>query len=336
MKAAVYDTYGPPEVIRVAEVDRPACKDGEVLVRVHAATVSSGDWRTRALKMPPGFGLLARPMFGFTGPRNKILGTDFAGVVEAVAPGVTSFAPGDAVFGSLGFSTGSHAEYVVVSAGGAIAHKPDTVSYAEAAALPFGGATALHFLRDRGRMRPAEHILINGASGAVGSAAVQIAKAMDLEVTAVCSKANADLVSQIGADHIIDYHVRDFAADIETYDAIMDTVGNAPFKRCKPALKPGGRLLAVLAGLGTMIMAPWQSLTSGRKVCAGPVSESPEGMAYLAELAAEGRLRPVIDSVFTLEEVVAAHTRVDSGHKRGNVVLALVPDESANADGGGS
>ena len=325
MKAAIYERYGPPDVVHVTEIGTPVCGPDQVLVRVHAATVSSADWRARTLSMPPGFGLLARPMFGFKGPRNKVLGVDFAGIVEETGADVTGFQPGDAVFGLTGLTAGGHAEYLAIKADGAMARKPDALSFEQAASLAFGGSTALNFLRDRAGLKAGQSVLINGAAGAVGTAAVQIAKSMGLVVTAVCSAANAELAERLGADHIIDYTRTDFASTGEEYDAIMDVVGNAPFMRCKRALKPKGQVLVVLGGMGAMLGAPWQSLTSGHKVHAGPAAERASDMEDLAALAASGRFTPVIDSIYPLAEIVAAHKRVDTGHKRGNVVISMAP-----------
>lgn len=299
------------------------CRPGEVLVRVHAATVSSADWRARSLRMPPGFGLLARPVFGFTGPRNKVLGVDFAGVVEEAGAEVTRFKPGDAVFGLTGLAAGGHAEFLTIKAEGAIARKPDRLSFEQATCLCFGGSTALYFLRDRGAMKSGQSLLVNGASGAVGTAAVAIGKAMGLEVTAVCSAGNAERVTTLGANRAIDYARTDFASTGDDYDAIMDIVGNAPFARCKAALKPNGQLLAVLGGLGSLLSAPWYSLTTGHKVHAGPAPERASDMEDLAALAASQQFTPVIDSVYPLEDIVAAHARVDTGHKVGSVVVTI-------------
>ena len=329
MKAAIYERYGPPDVVRIAERAMPDCGPDEVLVRVHAATVSSADWRARSLTVPPGFGFLARPMFGFRGPRMQVLGVDFAGLVEKAGAEVTRFKSGDAVFGLTGMALGGHAEYLAIKAGGAIAKKPENLSFEQAAGLAFGGSTALNFLRDRAGMQKGQSILINGAAGAVGSAAVQIAKSMGLEVTAVCSKASAALATSIGADHVIDYARTDFASCSESYDAIMDIVGNAPFSRVKPALKPGGQVLIVLGGLGSLVAAPWQSMTSGHKVHAGPAPERAKDMEDLAALAEAGQFTPVIDSVFALDDIAKAHARVDTGHKRGNVVVSIVPPATA-------
>lgn len=326
MKAAVYETYGEPAVMSVRDVEKPVPKPNELLIRVHAATVSSADWRARSLILPRGFGPLGRVMFGFSRPRNPTLGSDFAGTIVALGSEVQGFSEGEAVFGSLGFSSGSHAEYVTVPVKAPIARKPDNLSFAEAAAISFGGTTAVDFLIHRGKLQKGEHLLVNGASGCVGSAAVQVAKSVGAEVTAVCSGANADLVRGLGADHVIDYHRSDFASGNTQYDAIMDTVGNAPFARARRALKPNGRLLAVLGSLGEMLSAPWQSLVTDKKVIAGPISERTDDLIMLAKLAEKGAFRPVIDQAFPLSEIVAAHSRVDSGHKRGNVILQIVSE----------
>lgn len=322
MKAAVYERYGPPEVVEIRDVPRPAPAAGEVLIRVHATTVSAADWRVRSLDLPSGFAPLARPMFGFRRPRQPILGTELAGVVEEVGSGVTQWRAGDAVIAFPGFRMGAHAEYIVMPADGRIAAKPANVPFAEAAALCFGGLTALHFLR-QAKVREGERVLVNGASGAVGVAAAQLARDMGARVTGVASGANAELVRSLGAERFIDYTREDFADGRETWDVIIDTAGTAPFARSRRALAKGGRLGIVLGTLGDMLSAPWHSLTSGRKVSGGGAPERAEDVRHLAQLAAEGRCRAVIDSTYPLERIVDAHRRVDSGHKRGSVVVII-------------
>ena len=224
-------------------------------------------------------------------------------------------------------AAGGHAEYLTIKADGVIARKPENLSFEQAAGLAFGGSTALTFLRDRAGLKKGQTLLINGAAGAVGTAAVQIAKSMGLEVTAVCSAANAVLVKTLGADHVIDYARTDFASTGDEYDAIMDIVGNAPFVRCKRALKPKGQVLVVLGGLGGMLAAPWQTVTTGHKVHVGPAAERASDMEDLAALAASGQFTPVIDSTYSLSDIVAAHARVETGHKRGNVVVSMAPPQ---------
>lgn len=322
MKAFIYKRYGPPEVLEMSDVPKPIPGDDELLIRVRAATVSAADWRVRSLKMPPGFGFLGRLVLGIRGPRQPILGTELAGDVEAVGKAVTSFKVGDPVFAFPGGGMGAYVEYKCMPANGAVAIKPSNLSYEQAAALSFGGSTMLDFFR-RGALRSGERVLVNGASGAVGTAAVQLAKHFGAHVTGVCSTANLHLVRSIGADQVIDYTEQDFAKSGERYDVIVDTVGTAPFARSGPALSRGGRLLLVLASLPELLRAPWHTMTSGKKVVAGPAAERKEYLHQLAELAASGNFLPVIDRGYSFEQMVAAHRYVDQGHKRGNVVITL-------------
>jgi NADPH:quinone reductase-like Zn-dependent oxidoreductase len=242
MKAAVCERYGPPEVVQVRDVPKPVPADGDVLVKAFATTVNSGDARVRALRVPRGMRLPMRLKLGLTKPKQPVLGFETAGEVEAVGRAVTRFQPGDRVVASRGFDFGCHAQYVSVGEQGAIARIPENLDYKDAVALCFGGATALNFFR-LGRLAPAETVLINGASGAVGTMAVQLAKHFGAEVTAVCSGANAELVRGLGADHIVDYTTEDFTGNRQRYDVIMDNHGNASYGRIKGFLKADGRFL---------------------------------------------------------------------------------------------
>jgi NADPH:quinone reductase-like Zn-dependent oxidoreductase len=318
----VYDRYGPPEVVRLEEVEKPTPKDDEILVKIHATTVTSGDWRARSLAMPPGFGVMGRLFFGISKPRQPILGTELAGEVESVGKNVRRFEIGNQVFAFPGASMGCHAEYRRVREDGPVALKPSNLSYPEAASLSFGGVTALDFFR-RGKLAKGEKVLVNGASGGVGTAAVQLAKHFGAEVTGVTSTNNLELVRSLGASHVVDYTKDDFTKNGETYDIIVDTVGTAPFARSKGSLKDGGRLLVVLGGFGDLLRAPWASLTSNKKVVAGPAAERVEDLRVLAELAESGELKPVIDRSYPLEQIVEAHRHVDSGRKRGSVVVTV-------------
>ena len=322
MKAIVYEHYGPPGVLELKDLPKPVPRDHELLIRVRAASVSSVDWRARSLQMPPGFGLLGRLVFGIFGPRQPILGTELAGEVESVGRQVTHFKVGDQVFAFPGSRMGCHAEYRCMPADGAVALKPSTLSHEQAAALSFGGATMLDFYR-RAALRSGEHVLVNGSSGTVGTAAVQLAKHFGARVTAVCSAANADLLRSIGADEVIDYAKVDFASTGEIYDLIVDTVGNAPFSRCGASLSSGGRLLAIVAGLSELLKLPWIALTSDKKVIAGPAAERPALVHELRRLAEAGRFTPVVDRCYPFEQAREAHAYVDQGHKRGNVVLRM-------------
>jgi len=322
MKAVVYHRYGSPDVLELQEVPKPVPRNHEVLIRTRATTVSSGDWRARSLEVPAGFRLASRLVFGVRGPRRPILGTELAGEVESTGRGVSRFRVGDQVFALAGFAMGCHAEYRCMPEDGAVALKPPNITYEEAAALSFGGSTALHFFR-RAALRRGERVLVNGASGAVGTAAVQLARHFGADVTGVCSTSNVDLVRSIGARDVIDYTRADFTANGETYDVIVDTAGTAPFSRCRRSLNEGGRLLLVLGSLPDMLRAPWVGLTSSKKVIAGPASERPEDLRFLAELARAGVFKPVIGGCYPLERIAEAHALVDGGHKRGNVVVTL-------------
>jgi NADPH:quinone reductase-like Zn-dependent oxidoreductase len=320
MKAAVCERYGPPEVVQVREVPKPVPADDEVLVKALATAVNSGDARLRALRVPRGLKLPVRLQLGITKPRRPIFGFEMAGQVEAVGTAVTHFQPGDRVVASRGFDLGCHAEYATVAEQGAIAKIPESWSYRDTVALCFGGMTALHFFQ-RGKLTAGETVLINGASGAVGAMAVQLAKHLGAEVTAVCSGANADLVTGLGADHVIDYTAEDFTRNGQRYDVIMDNHGNAPYARVKDVLKPGGRFLMVIGDLGQMIAASWQKAT-----ISGTAKINAESYGTLLSLAVQGVLKPVIDSVLPFEEIVQAHRRVDSGHKTGSLVLTFEQD----------
>ncbi len=331
MKAAVYHKYGPPEVVEVKEYPQPMPKDDEVLIKIHATTVSSADWRIRSLSVPTGFGLLVRLAFGIYRPRKPILGTELAGEIVTVGKNVTRFNVGDRIFAHPGSRLGCHAQYTTLSEDAPIALKPTNISYEEAAALSFGGTTALDFLKNKGRIQRGEKILINGASGTVGSAAVQIAKHFGAEVTGVCSTTNLEVVRSIGADKVIDYTQEDFTHNGETYDVIMDTVGTAPWARVKTSLSDHGRLLLVVAGLRDTLLAPLVSRGRGKSVLAGAAKERVEDLRFLAELAKAGKFKALIDRCYPLGKIAEAHTLVDTGHKRGSVVIRMDSDTDGAA-----
>jgi NADPH:quinone reductase-like Zn-dependent oxidoreductase len=305
MKAVVYEKYGPPGVLHLKEVEKPVPKNDEVLIRIHATTVTSGDWRARSLKVPVGFGLVSRLFFGVTKPRQPILGTEAAGVIESVGGNVRKVSPGDHVFAFSGVGMGCYAEYKCMKEEGVVP-KPSNLTFEEAAALSFGGTTMLDFFR-RGKLKRGERVLINGASGGVGTAAVQLARHLGAQVTGVCSASNLDLVKSLGATHAIDYTKEDFTVN-----------------RSRNSLKKGGRLLLVLAGLTDILSIPWVSLTTSKRIIAGPASEKPDDLRFLAELAQAGEYMPVIDRRYTLEQIVEAHRYLDTGRKRGNIVVTLI------------
>lgn len=322
MRAAMCRAYGPPDVVRIEEVERPEPKSGQVLIRIRATTVSSGDWRVRSQTVPRGFGLMMRAVFGFTRPRNPVLGCELAGEIAAVGKDVTGFKPGDAVIGYPSFPNGCHAEYRTMQATDRIVRKPDCLSFEEAAALCFGGATALDFLRDRAALKAGEHLLVIGASGALGSAAVQLAKNFGALVTGICSAANTGLVRSLGADRVFDYTKQDYRDRGETYDVIFDAAGQASFKTHEHLLNPDGRLLLLAAGLPDMFSAIGRK-RHGKRVFAGPAREKPEHLKTLCALAEAGAYRPVIDQVFPFARIAEAHARVESGRKRGSVVVTI-------------
>ena len=326
MKAIVYERYGSPDVLQLKEVEKPTPKNNEVLIKTHATTVTSGDWRVRSLNVPVGFGIIMRLVFGVSRPKQPILGSELAGVIESVGKAVSKFKVGDSVFAFSDATMGCHAEYKCMPEDGAVALKPPNLTYDEAAALSFGGTTALDFLR-RGKLKSGERVLVNGASGAVGTAAVQLAKHFGAIVTGVCSTANVELVKSLGASHVIDYTQEDFTQNGETYDVIVDTVGTAPFSRSKASLKEGGRLLMVLAGLPDMLQIPWVSMTSSKKVIAGPAAVRVEDLRFLAGLAEAGEFKPVIDRRYPFEQIAEAHRHVDTGRKKGNVIITLGHDD---------
>ena len=317
MKAAVYRRYGAPEVVQIEDVPRPEPKANELLVRVRATTVSAGDARLRSARVPPGFGVLMRLGFGISGPRQQILGFEFAGEVAAVGPSVTRFAVGDRVVGTR---MGSHAEYVTAPETN-VAPIPRSLTFEQSAAVIFGGLTSLFYLRDLARIQPGERVLVNGASGAVGTAAVQLARHFGATVTGVCSAANAELVRSLGASRVIDYTREDFTQTGETYDVILDAVGNCTFSRCERALSPGGRLLLVVASLGQLFGTMLRPSRAGRKVLAGVNTTRADDLSFLAGLAESGSFKPVIDRTYPFALIVDAHRQVDTGHKKGNVVI---------------
>jgi NADPH:quinone reductase-like Zn-dependent oxidoreductase len=326
MKAVVYERYGPPEVLQLKEIAKPTPKDNEVLIKTHATTVTSADWRIRSLNVPTGFGFIMRLVFGYSKPKQPILGMELAGVVESVGKDVGKFKIGDPVFAFSDAAMGCYAEYKCMPQDGTVALKPVNLTFDEAAALSFGGTTALDFLR-RGKLQRGEKVLINGASGGVGTAAVQLARHFGADVTGVCSTANVALVRSLGARHVIDYTQEDFTRNGEIYDVIVDTVGTAPFSRSKTSLKERGRLLMVLAGLPDMLQIPWVSMTGGKKIIAGPVAVRPEDLRFLAELAQAGEFKPAIDRRYPFEQIAAAHRYVDTGRKKGNVIITLEHDD---------
>ncbi|MBK8502609.1 MAG: NAD(P)-dependent alcohol dehydrogenase [Saprospiraceae bacterium] len=317
MKAIVYTQYGPPEVLQLKVVEKPSPKDNEILLSVKATAVNSGDWRLR--KADP---FAVRLLFGLMKPKINILGSVFSGEVESVGKDVKLFKIGDQVFGHADMRLGAYAEYRSLPENGTLALKPDSITHTEAAVIPFGGVTALHFIK-KARLKPGQKVLINGASGAVGSAAVQLAKHFGATVTGVCSTANIDLVKSLGADMVIDYTKEDFTQNGEKYDVIFDTVNKVSFSRSLKSLNKGGLLILSAAGMSEMIQGFWTSVTSSKKVLTGVISHSAEDVLFLKELIEKNRLKPVIDRTYSLAQIVEAHAYIEKGHKKGNVAITL-------------
>ena len=315
MKAATYSKYGPPGVVEVSDLPTPEPGDSEVLVRVEAVAVTSGDARIRAARFPRGFALPARLAFGLRRPRRKVLGMTFSGVVETAGSKTTGFAPGDEVCGMTGFPMGAHAEYVAVRAR-KLARKPAGVSHTDAAGILFGGSTALYFLRDNCEIKPGSSVLINGASGSIGTAAVQLAKRMGATVTAVCSSGNSGLVERLGADRTVDYRETPVTELPDRFDAVLDTVGNIDRKSGTRLLNDDGVLLLAVASLG-------ETIRPGGRVKSGNGPEDPADFEYLLGLVEDGQLDTVTEVLDGLECVTEAYERIDSGHKTGNLVLRL-------------
>jgi 2-desacetyl-2-hydroxyethyl bacteriochlorophyllide A dehydrogenase len=317
MKAAVYTKYGPPEVLQLREVKKPVPKDNEILLRIEATAVNSGDWRLR--KADP-FGV--RLFFGLMKPKINILGSVFSGEIESVGNRVKLFKAGDNVFGHTNMSFGAYAEYICLPEDESLALKPANISHNEAAAIPFGGVTALHFIK-KALIKENQKVLVVGASGAVGSAAVQLAKSYGAIVTGVCSTANIDLVKSIGADKAIDYTKEDFTQNREIYDVIFDAVNTISVSRSLRSLAKNGIMILSAAGMHEMLQGTWITMTSNRKVITGVISHKAADIIFLKELIEANKLKPVIDKIYSLEQIAEAHAYVEKGHKKGNVAIAM-------------
>ena len=322
MKAVVYENYGAPDVFQIKDVEKPIPKDNEVLIKIYAASVSARDVRIRSFTVPPSYWLFARLLFGLRGPKRKILGSELAGEIESVGKDVKLFNRGDQVFGSAGIGFGAYAEYICIPEERALAVKPSNLTYEEAVAIPFGGFTSLYFLRS-GNIQVGKKILINGASGSVGTSAVQLAKHFGAEVTGVCSATNSELVKSLGADKVIDYTKEDFTENGEKYDIIFDAVGDSSFSGCIRSLKENGVYLQSVAALLRSVRGLWTSMTTNKKVIGGTGGESAKDLILLKELVETGKVTPVIDRSYPFEQIAEAHRYVDEGHKKGNVVITL-------------
>jgi NADPH:quinone reductase-like Zn-dependent oxidoreductase len=322
MKAVVATRYGSPDVLQLQEVATPVPSDSEILIKIRATTVNVGDSRMRSFTVPPIFWLPARLSIGLTKPKNPVFGFDLAGDVAAVGKNVTRFKVGDRVFASaFGENFGAHAEYKCLPEDGIVAHMPPDLTYEQAAALPLGANTALYFLRVANIQR-GQSILIIGASGSVGTFAVQLAKHFGAEVTATCSGTNAEMVKALGADKVIDYTREDFAANGQTYDIIFDAVGKTTFPQCERLLKPGGYYLHTVMPTAALL-GGWYKRTTGKHVIGGTALEKTENLVFLGELAESGTIKPIIDRCYPLEQIADAYRYVETGHKKGNVVVRV-------------
>ena len=324
MKAIVYTQYGPADVLHLQEVEKPTPKDNEVLIKVHASSVTAGDCNARGFVfVPPGFGFLSRVMFGLRKPKQPILGTELSGEIAQVGKDVILFKQGDQIFG-ISEKFGAYAEYACMAEDASLVMKPANLTCAEAAAIPFGANTALYFLRDMAKLQSGKKVLIIGASGCTGVYAVQLAKYYGAEVTGVCSTRNLEMVLSLGADHAIDYTKEDFTQNGEIYDVIFDMVpGKSSFSRYKSSLKPNGLYLAGAGGLESIAQMVRTTLTGGKKVIAGMAPDRVEDSVFLKELLETGKLKPVIDRRYPLEQTAEAHRYVDTGRKKGNVVITV-------------
>ena len=317
MKAIIYQQYGSPEVLQLKDVEKPMPKAHEILLKIKATAVNSGDVRLR--KADP---FAVRFLFGLMKPKLNILGSVFSGEVESVGSAVKLFKIGDQVFGHTDMRFGAYAEYICLPENGSLALKPANITHSEAAAIPFGGVTAWHFIK-KAAIKPQQKVLIVGASGAVGSAAVQLVKSYGAHVTGVCSTGNIALVKSIGADKVIDYTKEDFTQNDETYDLIFDTVNTISVSRSLRSLNKNGTMILSAAGLPEMIQGLWISKTSNRKVLTGVISHKAEDIIFLKELIEAGKFKPVIDRTYPLAQMAEAHAYVEKGHKKGNITINI-------------
>jgi len=334
MKAVVYTEFGPPEVLQLQEVEKPTPKDNEVLIKIFATSVKYGDLvarnsrniSPREFHMPFLFWLINKMFFGVRKPKVNILGAELAGEVEAVGKYVKSFKPGDQVFGYPGQSMGANAEYLCMPEDGMLAIKPANMTFEEAAVVPYGAITALSLLRGNGNIQSGHKVLINGASGGIGSAAVQIAKHLGANVTGVCATPRLEFVKSLGADQVIDYTQDEFTQNGETYDLIFDVLGKSSFVRCKGSLKENGRYLLASFKLKQFLQMLWTKIRGGQRVICAIAPGSTEDLHSVKELIEAGKIKAIIDKCYPLEQTAEAHRYVETGQKKGNVVITVAHD----------
>ena len=325
MKAVICKQYGNPEVLQIAEIEKPIPKNNEVLIKIYTTTVTAEDPKMRSFDHPPLLKLPVGLMFGFKKPKNPVLGMEFSGVIEAAGNNVKKYKKGDEVFGYSGLSFGTYAEYKCMPESGLMAIKPKNLSFQEAATVVNGPLSALVYLKKKGNLRKDNKVLIYGASGSVGTAAVQLARYFGAEVTGVCSTKNIELVKSIGADYVIDYTKKDFTKDSKSYDIIFDTVGKTSRKKCMKLLKPKGKYLLTEFRISDILSAIFTSLFNTKKVIVASSNFhwKREDLIFLSEIAEKGYFKPVIDRVFPFRELIEAHKYVESGHKIGNVAVSI-------------
>ncbi len=321
MKAIIFREYGPPNVLQVCEIEKPTPKDSEVSIRVHAATVSAGDCEIRSFTFPLWLWLPVRIMMGLLKPKKQILGQELAGEIEAIGKDVRQFSKGDKVY-AASTDFGAYAEYKCLPSTGPIAIMPSNLSYAEAASIPTGGYNALHFLR-KANITKGQRVLINGAGGSIGVMGIQLAKYFGAHVTGVDSADKLDMLRGIGADHVVDYTKEDFTKTGETYDVIFDIAGKSPFSRSVRALRENGYYLLGNPRLLSMLRGLWTSATSTKKVVLAFAEPKPENLDFLRELIEAGKVKPVIDRTYPLEQIAEAHTYVETGRKKGSVAITI-------------
>jgi NADPH:quinone reductase-like Zn-dependent oxidoreductase len=325
LKAAVYKNYGPPEVLKIEEIERPVPKDNEILIKIHATTVTAVDSIFRN-----GKSFFARMATGIMKPKNKILGSELAGEVEAIGNNVRLFKPGDKVMGDSSIKSSTYAEYICLRDDEPLVLLPSSLSYDEAASICYGSLTALPFLRDNGQVQKGHKVLVIGASGAVGTFAVQIAKYFGAEVTGVCSNANIGIVKSLGADNVIDYTKQDFTKSGDTYDVVFDTVGKSSFGKCKSVLRQNGIYLTTVVGFRILFHMLMTSRAKKKAVIAftglRSTAERSKDLIFIKELVEKGKLKPIIDRKYQLADIVEAHKYVDQGHKKGSVIISLIQE----------
>lgn len=327
MKAIVWTAYGSPDLLQSRDIATPVPQPGAVLIRVHAATVLAGDCELRRAQFPTLSWIPIRLLMGVTRPRDKVLGQEFSGVVEAVGEGVTRFEPGDEIFGTTGMRMGPWAEFVCLPASYPLAKKPAVLSHAEAAALPVGGSNALHFLRQAGSLK-GKKVLVAGSTGSIGTFAVQLARHFGAEVTAVCGTNNLELVTELGAVRVIDYLHEDFTDegvdDGAGFDVVFETIGKVAMGRCARVLRPGGTMLLANPSAWETIRGLRSTMTGGRRIVTATAATTSEGLEFIARLVEAGTIRSVIDRSWPLDQMADAHRYVDPGEKTGGVIIDVV------------